>query len=87
MPQSKSAAKRLRQNDVRRRRNRAIRSTLRSRIHVVEEQVAGEENENARTELKKAYSLLDRATARGVVKKNYSSRKKSQLARKLNLRT
>lgn len=84
MPQSKSAAKRLHQNDLRRSRNRALRSTLRSRIHVFEERVAGEDHENARTELKKAYSLLDRAIARGVVKKNYASRKKSQLARRLN---
>ena len=84
MPQSKSASKRLRQNVIRRSRNRAVRSTLKNRIHLFEERVAGEDNENARTELKKAYSLLDRAAARGVVKKNYSSRKKSQLARRLN---
>ena len=84
MPQSKSAAKRLRQNEARRSRNRAVRSALKTRTRAFEAQLAGGDKDNARAKLKKVSSLLDRATARGVVKKNYAARKKSRLARKLN---
>ncbi len=84
MPQSKSAAKRLRQDEVRRQRNRSVKSALKTRNRVFLDQINGGDKDNATIELKNVYSSLDRATARGVIKKNTAARKKSQLARKLN---
>ncbi|MFH1037897.1 MAG: 30S ribosomal protein S20 [PVC group bacterium] len=84
MPQSKSAAKRLRQNAARRTRNRARRSVLKTQTRVFQARAAGGDKETALRELKKAASLLDRAAGRGVVKKNYAARNKSQLARAFN---
>ena len=84
MPQSKSAAKRLRQDEVRRQRNRSVKSTLKTQNRTLLDQINGGEKENAIIELNKVYSSLDKATASGVIKKNTAARKKSQLARKLN---
>jgi small subunit ribosomal protein S20 len=84
MPQSKSAAKRLRQDEVRRQRNRSVKSTLKTQNRTFLDQINGGEKENATIELNKVYSSLDKATVRGVIKKNTAARKKSQLARKLN---
>ncbi len=84
MPQSNSAAKRLRQDEIRRQRNRSVKSALKTRNRIFLDQINGGEKENAIIELNKVYSSLDKATARGVIKKNTASRKKAQLARKLN---
>jgi len=84
MPQSKSAAKRLRQDEVRRKRNRSVRSALKTSNRSFLDRINGGEKDNAIVELNKVYSSLDKATVRGVIKKNTASRKKSQLARKLN---
>ncbi len=84
MPQSLSAAKRLRQNAARRERNRAGRSRVRSQIHSFEKALQDGDREKARVELIKSHSLLDRAAERGLLKKNYSDRKKSRLTRSFN---
>ncbi|MEA1928886.1 MAG: 30S ribosomal protein S20 [Candidatus Auribacterota bacterium] len=84
MPQSKSAWKRLRQNEVQRNRNRTIKSSIRTRTNAFQDRISGGEKEAATAELKNVTSLLDKATIRGVIKKNYASRKKSQLSRALN---
>ncbi len=84
MPQSKSAAKRLRQNVTRRSRNRAARAILKTQARVFRTKITASDKEKALAELKKSYSLLDRAATRGLVKKNYAARKKTQLARSYN---
>jgi len=84
MPQSKSAAKRLRQAEVRRQRNRSVKSALKTSNRAFLDRIKSGEKENATNELNNVYSALDKATARGVIKKNSASRKKSQLACKLN---
>ncbi len=84
MPQSVSAAKRLRQNAVRRERNRAGRARLRSQLRAFEKTVKGGDRDQARKELLKSHSLLDQAAGKGLVKKNYSARKKARLTRSFN---
>jgi small subunit ribosomal protein S20 len=84
MPQSASAAKRLRQDAVRRERNRAARARVRTQIRVFEKAVNNSDRERAREELLKSHSLLDWAAGKGLVKKNYSDRKKSRLTRAFN---
>ncbi len=84
MPQIKSAKKRLRQNIVRQKRNRARRSAVKTEMHKFLDLVTKGEEAPARQELRSVYSQLDRAAAKGVVKKNYVSRQKSRLTRKVN---
>lgn len=74
-----STLKRVRQNEKRRRRNRAVLTTLRSRIRAVTEAVAKKDGEAARKALPDAYQSLDRAAARGVIHSNAAARKKSRL--------
>jgi len=84
MPQSKSAAKRLRQDAIRRQRNRSVKSTLKTQNRSFLDKINNGEKDSALTELNKVYSSLDKATAQGVIKKNTAARKKAQSARKLN---
>jgi small subunit ribosomal protein S20 len=84
MPQSKSAAKRLRQDEIRRQQNRSVKSALKTSNRSFLDQINGGDKDNATIELNKVYSSLDKATVSGVIKKNTAARKKSQLARKLN---
>lgn len=84
MPQTKSAAKRLRQNIKIEKRNRSVRSALKTRMRKLLDLVEKGAKDEAQAEIPSVYSLLDKAVAQGVVKKNYVSRQKSNLARKVN---
>ncbi|HID93378.1 MAG TPA: 30S ribosomal protein S20 [bacterium (Candidatus Stahlbacteria)] len=75
MPHTKSVAKRVRQNEKRRLRNKAVKSYVRTMIKRVLE---SEDKEEA---LRKAYSALDKAVKKGVIHKNTAARKKSRLAK------
>ena len=84
MPHTKSAKKRLRQNEKRRLRNRAAKSAIKTQIKKVLA-VAKEGNlEQLRQEYNLAAKRLDKAAAKRVVHPNLAARKKSQLARLLN---
>ena len=79
MANTKSAIKRIRQNERRRVRNRAIRSQLRSAVKTAR---AAEGPPQAAAVLE-AIRALDRAVSRGVIHRNTAARKKSSLARRL----
>ncbi len=79
MPNSPSAKKRLRQDAVKRDRNRAIKSVLRKRIRSVREAVAAGDLEKAEADFRIAAKQLDRAGARRVIHQNAASRTKSRL--------
>ena len=81
MPHTRSAKKRLRQNEKRRVRNRAAKSAIKTQIKKVLA-VAKEGNlEQLRQEYNLAAKRLDKAAAKRVVHPNLAARKKSQLAR------
>ena len=61
MPNTKSAKKRLRQNEVRRLQNRSAKSALRSQLRRVRETVKSGDLEKAEQELRLAARSLDRA--------------------------
>ncbi len=84
MPQSASAAKRLRQNETRRERNRSERARLRTQLRAFEKAVKAGNRDQARAELLKSHSILDKSAGKGLVKKNYADRKKSRMTRSLN---
>jgi small subunit ribosomal protein S20 len=80
---SKSALKRLRQNERHRERNKAIRSATRTAVK--QARVAADAGEaNAADEVRAAASALDKAAKRHVIHRNAVARHKSRLARRLN---
>ena len=81
MANIKSQMKRNRQNDVRRLRNKAVRSDLRTAIKKVEAAAAaGEPTDEL---YRQAQTKLDRAVSKGVLKANTAARQKSRLAAQL----
>ncbi len=77
MPNTKSAAKRLRQNL----RRRALNKGARSRLRTAEKKVRAATDAERATELfRQAVKLLDRAASRGYIHRNHAARSKSRLA-------
>jgi small subunit ribosomal protein S20 len=81
MPNSESAKKRLRQSEVRRTRNRAARSALRTQIRKVRQAVAAGNLELAAEEFRKASKKLDQAASKKFIHDNAAARTKSRLSK------
>lgn len=79
MANIKSQIKRNRQNDVRRQRNKSVRSELKTR----EKQAAGAEEANADEAFRLAQKKIDEAVVKGVLHKRTAARKKSRLAKRM----
>jgi small subunit ribosomal protein S20 len=79
---TRSAKKRIKQNEKRRLRNRALRSAIRSSVKTARTEAAGK-TPKAPEEVHAAIRELDRAVSRGVIHRNTAARKKSSLARSL----
>lgn len=79
MANTTSAVKRIRQNERRRLRNRAVRSKLRTTLKIARA-VQGPEQ---RPTIEEALRTLDKAVSKGVIHPNTAARKKSALARRL----
>jgi len=77
-----SARKRIKQNERRRLRNRALRSAIRSAVKTARAAIAGKAPKAAE-DVHAAIRELDRAVSRGVIHRNTAARKKSSLARSL----
>lgn len=79
-----SALKQYRQSEVRRERNHAVKSALRTQMKKVLSAVDKKDASQSREQLKSAYKLLDRAVAKGVIHRNNADRRKSRLAARVN---
>lgn len=79
MPTTSSAKKRLRQNTVRRTRNRAVKSALKTQLRKVREPVEDGNIPQAEAEYREAAKKLDREGARNVIHRNKAARTKSRL--------
>jgi small subunit ribosomal protein S20 len=85
MPNLKSAAKRMRIEQKRRARNRAVKSTVKTFINKAQRAIVVEPGADATIEaLRQAISQLDRAATKGVLHKNNVARRKSRLMKRLN---
>jgi small subunit ribosomal protein S20 len=80
MPNSASAKKRHRQSLVRRSRNRAARSSVKTQVKKVREAISAGDVKQAETEFREASICLDRVAAAGVIHKNTAARVKSRLS-------
>ena len=83
MAHSRSAEKRIRQNEQHRLRNRSHRSRLRGDIRKLRQVMANEDASKARELLPSTTSLIDRMVKKGVIHENTGSRYKSRLAKLL----
>lgn len=79
MPNTASAKKRLRQNEVLRLRNRSIKSSVRTQMKKVRTAVEAGDVSAAEAEFQLAAKKLDQAGARRVLHPNTASRYKSRL--------
>jgi small subunit ribosomal protein S20 len=84
MANTRSADKRMRQNEARRTRNAAIRSGVRTAVKAVRAAISAQTPGEARTQLAHSIRVLDKAVTKGVLHKRTAARRKSRLARQLN---
>lgn len=73
MPNTASAKKRLRQNEKKQLRNTAAKTRIKTET---KKALSG-------GDVKAAFSVIDRAAAKGIIHKNAAARRKSRLARKV----
>jgi small subunit ribosomal protein S20 len=79
-----SALRQYKQSEVRRARNHAVKSALRTQMKKVLTAVEMKDAAASKTALNEAYALLDRAVGKGVIHKNNGARHKARLAARVN---
>lgn len=79
MANIKSALKRIRQNEKRRDRNRAVRSEMRNAVKRVQRAIEAGEIEKAEELLPEAIRVIDVTARKNVVHPNKAARSKSRL--------
>ena len=84
MPNIKSAKKRVITSAKRAARNKAIKSELKTTIKKFDAAIAESDKAAVDTAFREAVKMVDQAAAKGVIKKNTASRKKSKLAVRVN---
>lgn len=84
MPHTKTAKKRLRQNEKRRLRNKAVKKGIRVQVKKFTQAPKDATPEQLQTELRAAFKKLDKAAAKRVIHPNAAARRKSRLAKRLN---
>lgn len=80
MPNVASAKKRLRQNVVRRARNRTIKSALRTQIRKLRAAMAEGNMEQVELEFRASVKRIDQAAAKNIMHANAAARTKSRLS-------
>ena len=83
MANTRSAAKRARQTQVRMLRNRRVLTEIKSQQKKLRAAIGAGDEKQAALEFAALSSRLDKASRRGVVHKNFANRKKSRASRKL----
>ncbi|MGD8398501.1 MAG: 30S ribosomal protein S20, partial [Anaerolineae bacterium] len=84
MANTKSAIKRIRSSERKRRYNQVHRSRARTYIKQTRRLIAAGRLEEAEATARQAASALDRAAQKGVIHKNNAARRKSRLMKRLN---
>ncbi len=84
MPIIKSAKKRMRQNEKRRKRNYITRSLVKTHFKKALTLIKDQDKEGAKKAVDMAYSVLDTAVKKNILHKNTVARRKSRLARGIN---
>lgn len=85
MPNIKSAIKRVSVIETKTLKNNMIKSEYKTAVKKFETAVADGNKEKAEEALKLATKKIDGACSKRIIKKNTAARKKSNLAKKLNV--
>jgi small subunit ribosomal protein S20 len=83
MPNTKSAKKRHQQSLVRRERNRAVKSSLKTQIRKTLEKLKDGKIPEAQAELSTTAKKLDKAAAAKIIHPNRAARLKSRLSHRI----
>ncbi|HSE56787.1 MAG TPA: 30S ribosomal protein S20 [Candidatus Paceibacterota bacterium] len=81
MPITRSAKKALRVSDRRKSVNDRRKKVMKEEVKKVEKLVHDKKFTEAKKAVAAAYSAIDKATKKGILKKNTASRKKARLSR------
>lgn len=84
MANIKSQIKRNRQNEKRRIANKIVRSEMKTRMKNALEVAQSGDADEARAELRLAQKKIDKAVAKGIIKKETAARRKSRLTKQVN---
>ena len=81
MPITKSAKKALRGSLVKKAMNDRNKKAIKESVKNIEKLIKEKKKDEAKKLLPNAYSVIDKACKRGVIKKNTASRKKARLSK------
>ena len=81
MAHHKSALKRIRQSEKKRIYNRQNKKAIKLSVRAVNE---ADTFETAQQELSKAFRVLDKAAAKGILQKNTAAHRKAKLTKRIN---
>lgn len=84
MANIKSQKKRIKTNEIRRQRNKAIKSRLHTENRKFRALVAAGDKEAAEAQLRLASRLYDKAVTKGTLHRNNAANKKSAMAKLFN---
>lgn len=84
MPNTKSAAKAMRQAARRKVYNIKTKDKFKDAVKTVRKDITASDKKSAEANLKLAMSTLDKAVKKGVIHKNTASRRKSRLAKAID---
>ena len=84
MANIKSQLKRIKTNEKRTERNKAVKSELRTWVRKFREAADTGDADAAREALKAASTKLDKAVSKGVIHANQAANKKSAMAKRAN---
>ena len=82
MANIKSQLKRIKTNEKRTERNKAVKSELRTWVRKFREAADSGDAEGANAALRRASAKLDKAVSKGVIHKNQAANKKSAMAKR-----
>jgi small subunit ribosomal protein S20 len=82
MAHSKSAKKRIRQNERDRMRNASVKARMRTHIKQAMSAIDANDQDAVQSTLPSALSEIDRAAKKGVIHRNSAARKKGMLQRR-----
>lgn len=86
MPIKKSAKKELRQSSKRKKDNDIKKKKVKELLKKASVLIKEGKKEEVSKILPSIYKAIDKATKTGIIKKNNASRKKSNIAKKLNIK-
>lgn len=84
MPNSKSAAKRVRQDAEKKQKNMSRKTTIKTALKKLDTLIEQENAEQAREQMNVVFRALDKAVKRNIIHKNKAARKKSQISKKVH---